>query len=285
MAETIPVSKTVKKNLKSLKTEVQEAKKVPKSVKKNIRSLRSQVKEARKVPKSVKKDLSTLKSKLEKGSAVDEKQSKELEKLRADLEALKKKGTKKKKLSAYNLFVRRQLLIGKTFAQAARLWKNPNAKTAKPKSKKPAKAKPAKRKPGKPKPAESIKSNYLKDLVQELKIHRQEVSSVKGHLNSVVDRLKSGEKAMLVSMLERKAAEPEDVQASGTEKVSDEETAVKLAGLYFKEVARLGFKRSLELDSVINAYFYALARIRRKEFESKEIIDAVRDSKMSSKSF
>ncbi|MDO8634089.1 MAG: hypothetical protein Q7K34_02230, partial [archaeon] len=75
------------------------------------------------------------------------------------------------------------------------------------------------------------------------------------------------------------------VSAEGTHDVSDEEIALKLAGLYFKEVARLGFKRSLELDSVINSYFYALARIKRKDTESKEIISAVRDSNISSKGF
>ena len=60
---------------------------------------------------------------------------------------------------------------------------------------------------------------------------------------------------------------------------SDEDMAVRLAGLYFKEIARTGFKRSLELDSVINAYFYSLARIKRKSVESKTIVSAMEKNK------
>ena len=56
---------------------------------------------------------------------------------------------------------------------------------------------------------------------------------------------------------------------------ADEEIALSLASLYFKEVAKQGFKRSLEIDDIINSYFYALARIKRKSFESKEIMDAI----------
>ncbi|MDO8537379.1 MAG: hypothetical protein Q7S21_00680 [archaeon] len=51
------------------------------------------------------------------------------------------------------------------------------------------------------------------------------------------------------------------------ETVSDEVVALKLVALYFEEVARLGFKRQLDLDAVINSYFYSLSRIQRKENE------------------
>jgi len=59
---------------------------------------------------------------------------------------------------------------------------------------------------------------------------------------------------------------------------ADEEIALSLASLYFKEIAKQGFKRSLEIDDIINSYFYALARIKRKDFESKEIMEGIKKS-------
>ncbi|MBI2598314.1 MAG: hypothetical protein HYW50_03900 [Candidatus Diapherotrites archaeon] len=74
----------------------------------------------------------------------------------------------------------------------------------------------------------------------------------------------------------------EDLLHSGSAEKSgacDEEIAVGLAALYFREIARLGFKRSLEIDDVINAYFYALARLSRKDFESREIMEVIKRAK------
>lgn len=45
----------------------------------------------------------------------------------------------------------------------------------------------------------------------------------------------------------------------------DEEVAFKIVSIYFEEIARLGFKRSLDLDSIINAYFYTLEKVKGKE--------------------
>ena len=49
--------------------------------------------------------------------------------------------------------------------------------------------------------------------------------------------------------------------------VPDEIVALRLVKLYFEEIARLGFKRQLDLDAVINSYFYSLSRLQRKEAE------------------
>lgn len=46
--------------------------------------------------------------------------------------------------------------------------------------------------------------------------------------------------------------------------LSDEEVAARIVGIYFEEIARLGFKRSLGLDEVINAYYYTLSRLKNK---------------------
>jgi len=53
--------------------------------------------------------------------------------------------------------------------------------------------------------------------------------------------------------------------------LSDEEVAYKLVNLYFQEIARLGFKRRLDLDSIINAYLYCLERLKNKEKELESI--------------
>ena len=48
-------------------------------------------------------------------------------------------------------------------------------------------------------------------------------------------------------------------------KLNDEEIASRIVQIYFKEIARLGYKRTLSLDEVINAYYYALSRLKGKE--------------------
>ncbi|MBS3062468.1 MAG: hypothetical protein J4203_01220 [Candidatus Diapherotrites archaeon] len=65
------------------------------------------------------------------------------------------------------------------------------------------------------------------------------------------------------------------MQRSMVSRASDEETAFKLVHLYFEEVARQGFKRTLDLDSIINAYLYALGRLRNKDKELGEIMHLV----------
>lgn len=57
--------------------------------------------------------------------------------------------------------------------------------------------------------------------------------------------------------------------------VSDEEVAFKLVSIYFEEIARLGFKRSLDLDAIINAYFYTLQRLKDKDKMIKEMAQQV----------
>ena len=57
--------------------------------------------------------------------------------------------------------------------------------------------------------------------------------------------------------------------------LADEEIAFRMVKLYFEEIARLGFKRTLDLDAIINAYFYSLARLKRKDQEMELIKDKV----------
>lgn len=63
----------------------------------------------------------------------------------------------------------------------------------------------------------------------------------------------------------------EDYCCTENPAVPDEEVAYRLVKLYFEEVARLGFKRRLDLDAIINAYLYALRRLESKKKEMNEI--------------
>lgn len=49
--------------------------------------------------------------------------------------------------------------------------------------------------------------------------------------------------------------------------VPNEEVAMRLTKLYFEEIARLGFKRRLDFDAIINAYYYCLQRLGNKSKE------------------
>ena len=47
-------------------------------------------------------------------------------------------------------------------------------------------------------------------------------------------------------------------------KITNDEIAYRLVKLYFDEVARLGVKRSLDLDAVMQAYYYTLERLNNQ---------------------
>jgi hypothetical protein len=57
--------------------------------------------------------------------------------------------------------------------------------------------------------------------------------------------------------------------------MNDEEVALKIVRLYFQEVARLGFKRQLDLDQMINSYFYALKKLKDKDKVMKSITEKI----------
>lgn len=253
--------------------------------------------------KKIKKEIKTLRKglKQEKQRAVkvDRKVvaktanlSKEMEKLREDMEKLSKKKTPKKQLSEYNLFMRRQLNDGKTFTQAVRTWKaykagKPLVKTrvvkktvvrrvkvpSKPKIKYRTrtltktvvkKAKPkvitrtvVRRVPSKPKVitrtvVRKVPVTKTRTVVRTVKVPSQpavvkEPSSVKA-FEAIVSRIKESEVEKM--------------------HLSEEELAVRLVSLYFEEIARMGFKRQLELDDVINAYYHALSKLKARRTEA-----------------
>ncbi len=54
--------------------------------------------------------------------------------------------------------------------------------------------------------------------------------------------------------------------------MNDEEVAFRIVRLYFEEIARLGFKRQLDIDQIINAYFYTLKKLGNKDAAMKEAV-------------
>jgi len=57
--------------------------------------------------------------------------------------------------------------------------------------------------------------------------------------------------------------------------MDDEEMAFKMVELYLRDVSQRGDKRQMGLDTIINAYFYALGRLKNKDKELDIIEEAV----------
>ena len=57
--------------------------------------------------------------------------------------------------------------------------------------------------------------------------------------------------------------------------MNDSEVAFKIVRLYFEEIARLGFKRQLDLDQIINAYFYTLKKLGAKDVELQKAVKKI----------
>ena len=65
--------------------------------------------------------------------------------------------------------------------------------------------------------------------------------------------------------------------------MNDEEVAFRVVRLYFEEVARLGFKRQLDMDQIINAYFYTLKKIKDKDVAMRKIIREIEAKERAAK--
>jgi len=57
--------------------------------------------------------------------------------------------------------------------------------------------------------------------------------------------------------------------------MNDEEVAFRIVRLYFEDVARLGFKRQLDLDQMINSYFYTLKKLKGKDAAIKKATEQI----------
>jgi len=294
------------------KTATKQVKGVASKARKAIdRASKKASKESTRTIKAASKD--ATKKATTKLDAASKKLDLEVEKLMKEMKNLKSKGKPKKILSEYNLFIRRQLKAGRTFAQAVRLWKRSQAATktlkkkpvsAKKKAKRKVKGNVVKKKAVKRKP-KPVKKKLKKKIRKKVRVTKK-FTSVRTMRPIALEKdvLSRDEIDMLASRIAEKQSialrsimgerQRSFIQSASTkistegvidEEVSDEELALRLTNLYFKEIAQLGFKRGLELDAVINAYFYSLARIKRKEVEAKGIIAAIRKAGMGEKPF
>ncbi|MFA5931265.1 MAG: hypothetical protein WC821_03055 [archaeon] len=212
----------------------------------------------------------------------------------------------KRRPSAYNQFIGSQMRLGKTWTQAVALWKlakagklgkkgstrtvtntvyktrtiksKPTIKyrtrtiTSKPKIKYRTRTITSKPKiKYRTRTNTIIKTRTIKSKpVKRARTVRRIVSSSQGFdVNSLREIIRSTQSSSISKTDLREAMNPDS-----------EEIAFKIVQTYFIEVARLGFKRQLTLDEIINAYFYALARVKRQNVEMSEVADAVRESGM-----
>ncbi|MFA5125534.1 MAG: hypothetical protein WC462_00845 [archaeon] len=196
--------------------------------------------------------------------------------------------------SAYNQFIGSQMRLGKTFLQAVALWRLARAgklgrkgktktvtKTvvrtrtikSKPKIRYRTKTKTVVRRI-KSKPKIKYRTKTVVRRVKSKPVSRTRTitrvvrSSPRFDMSALREIISSSSHSSSISKSDLKEALNPDA----------EEIAFKIVQTYFIEVARLGFKRQLSLDEIINAYFYALARVRRQNIEMSEVDRAVRDS-------
>jgi len=189
--------------------------------------------------------------------------------------ALQKKN--KRGQSAYNQFIGSQMRLGKTFLQAVALWKLARAGKLGRKGKtrtvtktvvrtRTIKSKPKIRYRTKTKTV--VRRIKSKPVLRTRKVTRVIRSSPGFDMSALREIISSSSRSSSISKSDLKEALNPDA----------EEIAFKIVQTYFIEVARLGFKRQLTLDEIINAYFYALARVKRQNIEMSEVDKAVRDS-------
>jgi len=137
----------------------------------------------------------------------------------------------------------------------------------------------------------SLLSKQLKkttDALNKVKVNQlQDIKGIKAFVNDKVAQITAFNKIISaneakINELKNKIVRLESQLSNFANNVSvtDEEIAQRLVKLYFEEIARLGFKRSLDLDSIINAYYYTLERIKRKNIElslvAREVVKAER---------
>lgn len=201
------------------------------------------------------------------------------------------KKAKRSNRTGYNIFISIQLKQGKTMKQAIRAWnelKKPKKRRKKrkvtkkvvvkrkprkkPKKKKFAGKKPAKKRVVRRKPK---KKRTVKRIIPPKVVTRTVTKRVVERETVPLDKIRIA----LQSLMASTSKTVEHVSVADTD-ISEEEVALSMVQLYFKEVARLGYKAGLDLDKVINAYFYSLSRVRRRDEEMHRIIEAIKKSKL-----
>ncbi|MCR4335528.1 MAG: hypothetical protein NUV57_03250 [archaeon] len=183
----------------------------------------------------------------------------EMNRLKNNVEELAKKKTPKKQLSEYNLFMSRQLKDGNSFNQAIKLWKvyKKGVSTVQKKA--------TKKKITKPKVVTNIRTVIRKAPVTKVRTIVRELNQpeIFTEMRSILSEFNS-EFSTNLQELKKTLRETDTgiITSTANTAVSDEHLAIDIISVYFQEVHRLGMKRKLELDDVVNAYFDTLTRIK-----------------------
>jgi len=108
-----------------------------------------------------------------------------------------------------------------------------------------------------------VKSMQFKDFEQlKAKVNEQSdfLAKESGRLNEALDSIKSGV-ATKGTISKTVISGSTGKRVSGLAGTASEDVATRLVGLYFQEIARTGFKKTLTLSEIINAYQYVLGRL------------------------
>ncbi|HPM85881.1 MAG: hypothetical protein PHY04_03080 [Candidatus ainarchaeum sp.] len=166
----------------------------------------------------------------------------------------------KRRPSAYNQFIGSQMRLGKTWVQAVALWKLAKAgKLGKKGINKTVTKTVVKKIKSKPQIKYRTRTRTIIKKVNSKPVKRTFTRIVRSSPGVDVSQLT---KAFESSMSSHSISKGDLKEAFSPD---EEEIAFKIIQTYFIEIARQGFKRQLTLDEIINAYFYALARVKNKK--------------------
>ncbi len=239
-----------------------------KQIRKQVRSLKGDVQDVR---KGVAKEM----DRASKRTATQTKDIKaEFSKLSNEIKNLKTKGAQpKRELSMYNLFVRKQIQQGNTFEGAVKLWKSSRNAIEHPEKAR-GKTKTRTRTITKTK---VVVRKVPHVVVRKVPIYSPTASNAKlssetkESLNKVMRELSALKTEMSslgnVQPVSKAVRHVPSISKMMGSELADEEVAVRLTRLYFEEIARLGFKRRLDFDAIINAYYYCIQRLQNKDKE------------------
>ena len=197
--------------------------------------------------------------------------------------ALEAKNTRRP--SAYNQFIGSQMRIGKTFVEAVALWKLAKAGTLGKKGKTRTITKTVvKNVKSKPKVIETVKYKTRTIHDKPKIVYRTRTIKAPVEKTKVVEKIDYNKLIGLFSdSLSTSMSKIETVSKSDISSAldaDDEEIAFKIVQTYFKEIARFGFKKQLTLDEIVDAYLYALARVKRNESQNLDVAKRVQDAGM-----
>ncbi len=201
----------------------------------------------------------------------------------------------KRRPSAYNQFIGSQMRLGKTWMQSVALWKLAKAgKLGKKGSTRIITKNVFHTRTIKSKPTIKYRTKtrtIVKKVASKPTIKYRTRTIVKNirskPVKRTVTRIVRSAPQLNVSELTRafeSSVSSHSISKSDLKEAfspDSEEIAFKMIQTYFIEIARQGFKRQLTLDEIINAYFYALARVKRKSVEMDEVSKAVKESGMT----